>query len=937
MTKSLDEKQSAEKFDSVIADIIRFYNAYNECFSKVYECFEEIDKRGGKDENAKETKNIITYLYQFHSSSYERTDLIKDFGRSDDFDFIKEKIQNEEYTRDELNEKLVHIQTVINDALTHDLNWEGQQCCVDIISKVLDIVSSAQDLGELSLQKIVRTVSEVVFDCALAICALQPLTEWNFGTKKYSLLSSERQLVLLLNKAIVVDRMSLSLHSLEDILSRVNKLADSFLVLNWKVYYAVGFLNFKIHKYEDATRFFEKVCSQKDITDKKEWFHSYLLIAYSYEYSGQFIKAIEQLALTPETINSFLETYECQDIDAAVETILGHIIQSAIVEKNKNLIQLNFEEESYRDEQIEFSNEPEKKKRQIEVFHALAHSMNEFAIRKEKRKREQSEDQNEEANEETKINFAKFTFLARAIMKFIAELEPEYWTCYATIHGEYADYHQAIIYLDDPTKQITQETLSAERLFFRYYFKQMLGEEDEDDREKFEVYCSKYSDNDAQCHIKIFEFRTEFRKCFSDFFDKLGGANFDLEFHERVPEIPQKLKEQYEELCVLNPTLYMNVNVRVELRKMQRAYRCLEALIEYIKDNNERKHSVLVNACNRFCRTRSEFHIDSNELKIEPTNIKDVFFAAQGSISHCLHNSDSIFLLAPISGVVVYQYQTGTIDTLFNIHSIGDESFQCEVDWGQLINRYAEDYILRERSIIVGIDWNAMPYDINSVFCWREKDRSNIIVAQRNNSCYIRKIVDSEAFYKSIEQLIEKGRVNDKCAQKGVNIGKLCAVSSISGNEWLEVVHNASNCTNSILRIFHRVLDDELQCFIVLGDESIDCHRFHRGVMRAEWVYEENSGSTNSDTPTQQIDEEGTNSLGQKYLKEIIKNIRSAIALAKVDDSQETLERYEELLEKYKKYDENELSSVDVKAIVSDYPSIKSKFSEDFPYSEWGE
>jgi hypothetical protein len=936
MTNTLDEQLTAQKFDSVIESIIEFYDAYNECFSNVYKCFEKIDKNGGEDENSNETNDIIKYLRYFHSTHYERFDLTI-FGTNEKFEIIKKKIIDQELTIDELNEELVNIQNVINDALTHDLNWEGQQCCVDIINMVLNIDFNAQDLSRLSLQKIVRTVSELVFDCALAICALQPLTEWNFGTKKYSLLSSERQLVLLLNKAIVVDRMSLSLHSLEDILSRVNKLADSFLVLNWKVYYAVGFLNFKIHKYEDATRFFEKVCSQKDITDKKEWFHSYLLIAYSYEYSGQFIKAIEQLALTPETINSFLETYECQDIDAAVETILGSIIQAAIVEKKKNLIQLNFEEESYRKEQIEFSNEPEKKKRQIEVLHALAHSLNEFAIRKEKRKREQPEDQNEETNAETKINFAKFTFLARAIMKFIAELEPEYWTCYATIHGEYTDYHQAITYLDDTENQIKQETLLAERLFFRYYFKQMLGEDDETDREKFKAYCSKYSDNDADCHIKIFEFRTEFRKCFSDFFDKLGGANFDLEFHERVPEIPQKLKEQYEELCVLNPTLYMNVNVRVELRKMQRAYRCLEALIEYIKDNNERKHSVLVNACNRFCRTRSEFHIDSNEPKIAPTNIKDVFFAAKGSISYCLHNSDSIFLLAPISGVVVYQYQTGTIDTLFNIHSIGDESFQCEVDWGQLINKYTEDYILRERPIIEGIDWNSMPSDVNSVFCWRENDPSNIIVAQRNNSCYTRKIVDSEAFYKSIEQLIEKGRVNYNCTQRGVNIGNRCLVSSVNRIEWLEVVNNNSEDINNILSIFHRLQNDVLQCFIVLSGESIDCHKFHRGVMRAFWSYEDSSSSVNSDNKTEQIDEEETIALGKKYLKEILKNIKSAITLAETDDAQKTLKKYEELLKKYSIYDENKLSLEDVKAIVGAYPDIKGQFDTDFRHLKWGE
>lgn len=932
MTKPRNEELSIGKFDSTIYSIIGFYNLYNACFNKVYECLDKIDKNGGKDDGAAETKKIINYLSQFHSDVYSVNGVIKDFGSNEDFENIRSKLQKHDYTDNDLHENLAHIQRVINDALTHDLNWEGQECCIDIISEALKIISNqhAQDLTELAWQKVVRTICELVFDCALAICALQPLTEWNFGTKNYSLLSSERQLVLLLNKAIVIDRMSLSVHSLGEILTRVNKLADSFLVLNWRVYYAIGFLNFKIHKYDDATKYFKKVCGQNDISGQKEWFHSHLLIAYSYEYSGQFIKAIEQLALSPEKINSFLEKVNCQGIDAHVEEILGDIIQGAISDDDTNLIKLNFSNEFIRNQKISFAQDITTKKKQIEILHALAHCMNEYAIRKEQRKSGQTI-----TGESESINYAKFIFLARATMKFIADQEPEYWTCYATIHGEYADYNRAITFLDDSERQITQETLSAERLFFRYYFKQMLGEEDDIDRKNFEAYCSKYSDNDAQCHVKIFEFRTELRKYFSAFFDKIGDSDFDSEISKKIPEIPEKLKKLHENLCALNPTLYMNVNVRVELRKMQRAYRCLEALIEYIKDENEFRYSVLINACSRFCRTRNEFHIDANEPKIEPTNIKEVFFAKRGSISYCLHNSDSIFLLAPISGVVVYQYQTGTIDTLFDVVSICDESFRCVVDWNSLINEYTEDCKHSERPIIKGIDWSSMPHDLDSVFCWRENDPSNIIVVQKNNSCYIRKIVDLESFDKSIKRFIEKGQpTNRNCKQRDVNIGYPCSVSSVKV-EWLEVINNNAENINKTLRIFHYQQNGELQCFIVLSEVDFDCHKFHKGVMRAFWCYEDNGGSKDIEIALKPEDE--TSQLAKQYLKELLINIKMAIKVARAYKDQGTLTEYQKLLDRYEEFDQDRLNDEAVKTIVDAYPQIKEQFIRDIPYTPWQE
>lgn len=881
------------EFDTTVSKVVEFYKGFDKEFNEIDKLFDEIDERGGYQTPA--IGAIIAKLQLYHQKCYASISVSNE--KNESFSHILKRSKGN-LSLTELHDLLKQLQVEVHDLLTHDLKWSGQKTCVDILSNILCKISSwtQQESEEqiTTLYSVVRILRELVADCALQICGILPLTSWNFGTEAFALLSSEEQLILLLNQTIITDRMYFSLYSLEDLLIHVNKIVDGFQELHWLVYYDVGFLNFKIHKYEAARKYFKIVKAKQNLKScgdemsEKKYFHAILLIAYSYEYQGKFSNAISALAISPEKISQCLSLHTLSSISSDFEKIFNEILGTILEEKNDSLLCLYFDYDEILAHGLKSAIRTSDKR--IEILHALAHCLNEFAIR-------------EDAN--GSIGYHKFIVFAREMMRYIANINVEYWTCYATIHGEYTDFKEAVIQLDNAESQIVahsltkygtpegKETLIAEINFFRYYFNQMIGVSATIEKERFEQYCEKYSDDDAECHIKIFEFRTKLREYFSELFNYIGGIideNPELD-GVNLP-ISEDLYKAYENLCKLSPTLYMNANVKAELRLMQRAFVCIDSLREYILHKTVDGYLKVINACRRFMRVHEENKSSSNqENTLKVTSIKDVFFGLRGCLSHCLYKSDSIFILAPISGSVVYQYQTGTINLLFDKGNLLPQNETVsEVDWEDLVNLFVRESDAYGQPKLDEIDWEACPENINHVFYWNESAPSRLIVTDTNES-FVRRIVDDIAFANKIKNIVEQAKCenNQLCRRKECsNYGQDCQVQKIQ-LDWLQIVNESNELEPAI--IYWRN-NPNLECFIVKG-ASLNKHEFHLWIAKACLSFRTTTTSTDSDYSAERFRILVIAKLSQAIngLQNEIDNLSETIAYYEGDPDNENLRR----------------------------------------------
>lgn len=842
-----------ETNDSVIA----FYEEFYDTFSKIDQNFDKLDELGGIDFSTART--IITSLREYHNKVYCNTELTTD--RVERFDELEQQLRKELSFAD-LSYIVKTLQEVVHDFLVYETQWPGQNSCIRLISQILEVfhkTAEVQQTEQHAFYTAIRILRELVADCSISIRGLTKLSPWSYGTKLYSKLDANSQLVVLLNQAILTDRMYFCLHSLEITLVYLNKVVNSFDELDWSVYYTVGFLNFKVHQYKDAIRCFEyvikndKLKNAADQSARKRYFHANLLLAYCYEYNHDFAQAIRVLAIEPERIVELIESKPFNSLETDFGIIMEEIVQSAKSAPLSLVAQ-------YFNSYSEFEQHAQQPSRensmaldmQFEILHAFAHCLNEYSIKN-----------NTNRPAGSTRNYGRCIRFARLVMKRIAFFRTEFATCYATIHGECKDYHIALLELDNAERKLTEgtgkkESLIAEISFFRYYFNMLCNRASSKDKAFFEEYAQKCDDDDAKCHVKIFEFREELRRFISVLFECIYKLIGDMPFTENsIIGIPDELKVKYNELCGLEPTLYMNASVRTELRLMQRAYNCIEYLREYLIHPNAKNLLVLQNACYRFSIIKHEFHHSSELLSDQlvihgdvfpdslPDVVKAVFSVGESSILSSLYSTDSIFILAPISGVVVFQYQTGTIQKLFDDDSIFPEISQTEASKDdvdaiansifEIYNGVSQDIGIREMD---KVDWNSLSKYTDIIYHWSNNVPTQVLVCENGKTSYVRQIVDEAAFSKVIFEA-------KKCL-KDDGTRRLCIDSRIRKRNktlkctlqktkipWLEIVNEGEP------RDFYIAWDDHdtLDCFMVPLKNVISKHELHQSIRTIEIIY----------------------------------------------------------------------------------------------------
>ncbi len=894
----MDFKKSIEKITS-------FYENFNIVFEEIDNLLQDTTDVGGKYDDA--IYKVVCLLADFQANSYAGISLSQERPKEYEKLFNRVKSISEIPSDNDIDEYIQVIrdlQSVVCNSLINDTDWQGQQLCIDIFNIILGSLKSiktCKDEQTTSYYAAVRILREIVADCSIAICALQPLSRWSYGTSDYAQLSAEEQLLVLINQAILVDRMYFCLYSLEIILDRVDKTISTFQKLDWNVYYVSGFLNFKIHNYKKALKYFGKVVniSELERSSREEtsnlYFRAMLFIAYSYEYSGEFSTAIQQIVVKPEMINEILETYSLAEIKSNINEIMDTICKSATSDSLFGHY-INSFEDFIKKASLDNEESRVQLEKQFEILHAFGHCLNEYAI---KHMRKSLNEHNE------KMVFGKLLCLARQIMFELSKYRQEYLTCYATIHGEYQDYYQALKELDAAEKAYSKkekfhgkETLAAEVKFFKYYFGLLCNQVFEEDKHQFEEYYNKYDDNDAECYLKIFEFRNELRKYLSILYCDIRNAD-NAFTEENLTPIGEELSLKYAGLCKLNPTLYMNVNVRAELRLMQRAYICICKLREYLLFPTASKLLALRNASYRFLCVKKDFSLNAND-SIETNNdnlpqdnnyddlyevkdfehlpqiVKKAFLAEKASILDCLFSSDSIFILAPISGVVVFQYQTGMISKLFDLEKrrifpFLDDSKKSSISKmaGDMFNIYNDMSAYYDQRKLKNINWDELRKYTDVIYYWGEDVPSQIIVANLNFSSYIRQIIDIKTFYDTLKKIKQEFDDNQKyhktCIDRAKYRNKQCTLDVVTMS-WLEIINE-----KTIEEKFFVMWDDteKFKCFIIPytkhGDNSR--HNLHKIIRKISIEYDSDDISSNPEI------EKSTGRETQIALEDICKKI----------------------------------------------------------------
>lgn len=899
MCKSKSGAELNKEFIEKTKRVIGFFNKFNSEFNGIDKIFDDIDGVGGVDDEKLE--ELLSELNKYHENIYKECD---------DYINVDNERENEDFKNINIDsfgsaqiikDSLKGMQSNLQNYFSCDETWSGQKQCLDIISAALtatqQLLKDHKD-NDL-LYGIAHIICELIADCSISICGIIPLKDWNFGTDGYACLSAENQLIALLNKAILVDRMYICVYTLKDVVYHLNRVANGFSILNWCLYYNIGFLNYKIHSYSDAIGFFDRIVSenQSNIRFNKKLFHSNLLLAYCYEYQTKYAEAIKILACSVKQMTEFFDNIPYSDIQSNNIHVIKSFIQDVIKKsaeskdsydsllcvyfKNVDISKMGLSEE------------------QKEIFHALAHCINEYAI--EKRNSEDTEKTDDTAlHQSEQICFGKLVFFARSLMRFIATKDPEYWTCYATIHGECSDYYKAIEELKTAQKKLEEqgrakETLLAEINFFDYYFHQMIGEDLKETRQSFEQYCHKYSDNDAECHIKIFEFKNELKKYFSLLSSALLGIdNLSSVTKDKIPAMSQELEDFYNEMCMQHPSLYMNANIRIELRKMQRAFVCLKRYRDYLEKQNSENYAKLINAFKRYFTARNDYDITENKLLNVDNldlNINQAMYKGykdQKSVVYCLHNSDSIFLLAPISGVVVFEYQTGKLDQLFEQNVFDYTSCKLGSMNIEDLRRYnIKNITYRNNPKIKGIKWNdnVLPDNIH-VYCWKQSDPNRIIIVNKDTSKN-RQIVDAKHFSQTIHNIIDKANAQCK-QQKFDNFGQKCKGVKVK-IDWTEIINETETAIEIFL--FWKSETDDCRCVLLkatdLNGISPDKCKLHSILNGVQWDYSNNLKSDDSVIPSSEpISEEKSYNL-LNHLKEKVREISN-----KMDGNNSTQDQF---------------------------------------------
>lgn len=506
----------------------------------------------------------------------------------------------------------------------------------------------------------------------------------------------------------------------------LNGLTSDFLCLEKcdpSVFFRMGQLNFKRHVYDKAIDFLlagKRLYLEREtpVLADDQLFQAELLIAYSYEYSHQFELAIKQLIgidyssllgifFGSNLSNAYDYNLYCgedretksrevaaffQEFERAHHASGGLYIFAADRDRQKNRHDL-FSEGSDRHE----------------ILHSLAHCLNELGIFLRSKP---------DSDVLERIRLIK---AARAIMLLVASHDRfyDFRTCLFMIYGEARDYDLCLEAIDRERKDTefyceSHENYKAECDFYKFLVEkfslnaevnlQLNESKDEEIREaykQFEEYANERMDFDALAHIKVFAVKYEI-------------AYAIMQPRARILNKLASVRQSILDLRAYYPSVFVSEWIRLEYNKTISAYEfftsifttpnelCTSRIYDMAKrymywfnigEQTNRRHTdtkvAEENEGNLRCgnvlirkdkdryticiSSKSEIRISAIQqmgldllVSCEKAAIETSFIIA---CMYCIIQDyitpQSIFILAPLTTAIPYQYQTNKYTRLF--------------------------------------------------------------------------------------------------------------------------------------------------------------------------------------------------------------------------------------------------------------------------------
>ena len=207
------------EFNNTTKKVISFFSTFNTTFNAddggIDDLFDRIDAAGGVKDDL--LLSLLNKLKRFHDSIYKDCSL--ESSKNSFFDSIE---LSKKSSLDEIISGLSIMQNGLQNYFSHDDIWPGQTKCVDLISNALtstiELLNRPQNETEkYKIYRIAHIFCELIADCSISICGIIPLAKWNVGSNYFACLSAENQLLALLNKAILLDRMYICVYTLKEI------------------------------------------------------------------------------------------------------------------------------------------------------------------------------------------------------------------------------------------------------------------------------------------------------------------------------------------------------------------------------------------------------------------------------------------------------------------------------------------------------------------------------------------------------------------------------------------------------------------------------------------------------------------------------------------------------------------------------------------------
>lgn len=519
---------------------------------------------------------------------------------------------------------------------------------------------------------------------------LVPLEDYAADRAKagFEISQDEDYELFLVNKCLVLYRTALFDDECIEILEKLTKRLCGRKFYSKHMLFRVGTLNIQYRLYEHAERIFgqlieklrnEASSSTWDNEEKRIFFSSYMMLVSSYEYSGQYNKALatligepldeDPLQLCKHLIEKVINTLSkaeksindlvfASNDEESRQRVVGLLRRILITNTENNLFNGEIAQFAYANGEIFYritqkeNNEitkyiqnlyrakgetrdditekavqkhiqsEEKNKPLHDYLHLLAHCLNEEAVLILKRRYPDDKD-----------IYRNLIILSRAIMLLVAEDEETYIgahafkTCLATVYAEAGEFHLASQniseIIQDPEQYSGMDVVSKAEIDFFYYLLPRINAISSTNPIS-NSYADKYYNHYLNCCYRNFDFDAISHISLLSFEYRLAIllqsgdlARISEEFYEQVSADENNLEDNYNAVINIKNLDAHNIWLKNERHKVRYIYEFLKLYLQHDKDGNSLRSPRLYEMAYQYLKINHCFGQDTEISEIQ--------------------------------------------------------------------------------------------------------------------------------------------------------------------------------------------------------------------------------------------------------------------------------------------------------------------------------